>query len=175
MKEIWKPIYGYEGYYEISNMGNVKTLKRKKYIPKNNSYGYIKERKLKPWKDSNGYMNIDLCKNKKSTRYKVHRLVAETFIDNPENLPFVNHIDFNTSNNKVENLEWVTARGNVMHSFSNGRISVPKNTKFPFKTVKEIRELYETGKYSQVALSERFGVSTNQVSRIVRYKTRLYE
>lgn len=91
-KEIWKNVVGYEGLYEISNLGRVKS---------NCNGGRI----LKWNVSNNGYATVELFKNKKSKRVLVHRLVASAFIDNPNNLPQVNHIDENKLNNHVDNLE----------------------------------------------------------------------
>lgn len=106
MKEIWKDIEGYEGLYQVSNLGRVKRLKGK-YMSK--------ERILKPCENNTGYLQVHLCKNSKSKFYKVHRLVALAFIQNPENKQQVNHIDETKLNNVVSNLEWVTAKENNNH------------------------------------------------------------
>ena len=79
-----------------------------------------KEKKLKPYKNSWGYMLVDMRKNKKRYIKCVHRLVAEAFIDNPNNLPEVNHIDCNRANNNVNNLEWCTRSYNIKYSFEKG-------------------------------------------------------
>lgn len=100
--EIWKEIKGYEGLYAISDRGRVKSLKS--------------GRVLKPGINSNGYELVVLCKNGKQKNYTVHRLVAEAFIPNTDNLLQVNHIDECKTNNDVSNLEWVTASQNMKHS-----------------------------------------------------------
>ena len=113
-KEIWKPIKGYEGLYEVSNLGRVKSLER---ICKggHNSIRVVKEKILKQCycgRDRD-YLNVKLCKNSKSKTIQVHRLVATTFIPNPLNLPQVNHKkEFEKWNNSVDNLEWCTAKYN---------------------------------------------------------------
>ena len=105
--EIWKPIKGYEGKYEISNKGNVMSL----------SYHQTgKPKLLAQFPDKKGYLQVDL----KKKYIKVHRIVAETFIPNPENKPQINHIDGNKSNNSVENLEWCTQSENQKHAYKNG-------------------------------------------------------
>lgn len=112
MEEIWKDIkftdtdgkeYDYTGYYQVSNMGRVRSLK-----------GHTKI--LKPGKNKDGYLHYSLSENGKSKIFKAHRLVAHMFIKNPNNLPIVNHKDEHKSNNHVENLEWCTAQYNVQYS-----------------------------------------------------------
>ena len=95
MEEIWKPIPGYEALYEASNFGRVRSLFRYKKI-------------LKPSPITNGYLTVELWKNKQRKRIGIHRLVAMCFCDNPDNKPFVNHIDETKTNNCADNLEWVT-------------------------------------------------------------------
>lgn len=114
--EIWKDIENYEGLYQVSNFGRVKSLK-------NGRWGTGKERILKATDDGWGYLQINLCKNRKRENFKVHRLVAESFIENPNNLPEVNHIDENKTNNRVENLEWCTNAYNINYGTRNQRIA----------------------------------------------------
>ena len=95
--EIWKDIEGYEGLYQVSNLGRVKSLKASKIKS---------ERIRKSYQQSSGYISIVLCKNGKVTNHKIHRLVANAFIDNPDNLPEINHKDEDKTNNCVDNLEW---------------------------------------------------------------------
>lgn len=99
MKEIWRDIPGYEGLYQASNMGNIKSLFRYK-------------KQLKAHTQPTGYKSVTLYKNHKKYFKLVHRLIAQTFIPNPDNKPAVNHLDENKANNKVSNLEWVTNKEN---------------------------------------------------------------
>lgn len=111
MKEIWKPIAGYEGLYEVSNLGNVASL----------NYQNTGKRKVLALKHhSSGYVTVTLCNRGVHKNKSIHTLVARTFIDNPKNLPQVNHIDGDKTNNTVENLEWVTAKENMRHAVQNG-------------------------------------------------------
>ena len=109
--EEWKDIKGYEGIYQISNKGRVKTLGNNRR----------KEKIREGIADNTGYKRISLCKNGKEKKYSIHRLVAQAFLPNPDNLPVVNHKDENKLNNNVENLEWCTQKYNVNYSSSNGR------------------------------------------------------
>lgn len=104
IKEEWKPIEGFEGFYEISNFGRVKSLRMR---------GGRKDRILKNVVNPDGYEHLTLSCNKKTRDATIHRLVAESFIPNPDNLPQINHKDQCKTNNHVENLEWCTAKHNV--------------------------------------------------------------
>lgn len=106
-KEIWKDIEGYEGLYQVSNLGRVKSF------PRN---GTIKEERILKPNKVGGYLQVALQNHKNRKYKKVHRLVAETFIPNLENKREVNHIDGDKTNNCVENLEWVTTSENQLHS-----------------------------------------------------------
>ena len=123
--EIWKDIVGYEGLYQISNYGNVRSL------------NYHRENRihiLKQIVDYTGYLFVCLSKNKKRKQFKIHRLVADAFLDNPNNLPCINHKDENKENNNVSNLEWCNHKYNnvygtrikrVSEKTTNGKLSKP--------------------------------------------------
>ncbi len=112
--EIWKDIKGYEGMYQVSNYGNVRGLDRYR-ISKNNTKVFVKGQMLKQHKSNRGYYRVFLVKDSKNKPISVHRLVAIHFIDNPENKPFIDHIDCDKSNNHTSNLRWVTASENMMN------------------------------------------------------------
>jgi hypothetical protein len=109
INEVYKDIKGYEGLYQISNLGNVKSIKSKKILVQSSS--------------SSGYKFINLRKNSKGKNFRVHRLVAETFIPNYNNLPYVNHKDENPKNNCVDNLEWCTASYNINYGDRNNKVA----------------------------------------------------
>lgn len=120
MIEVWKDIKDYEGFYQVSNLGRVKSLSRSIH----DSRGYmvhLKEKIKKPSFDKNGYPQIGLCKNGTVITRKIHRLVAEAFISNPENKPEINHKDEDKTNNCVSNLEWVTEKENVNYGYGAKR------------------------------------------------------
>ena len=119
MEEIWKDIQGYEGYYQISNLGNVKSLERT-IIRSDGVVQVRKERIMNKRISTDGYYIAKFNVNKKSKSIAIHRLVAQHFIPNPDNLPEVNHIDTNRKNNRVDNLEWCTHQENVAHSAQKG-------------------------------------------------------
>ena len=106
--EQWEPIADSKGIYYISNQGNAK------------SYKFCNERFLKPSLATTGYFVIGICTNGKKKNFPIHRLVAQTFIPNPQNKPQVNHRDGNKLNNNIDNLEWVTAKENSKHALDMG-------------------------------------------------------
>lgn len=109
MKEIWKDVVGYEGYYQVSNLGNVFRIKSA------TSKGGI----LKQQKNELGYCFVTLCVKGKRKCCRVHRLVAMAFIPNPQNKEQINHLDYNPSNNCVNNLEWATPKENTVYSIEH--------------------------------------------------------
>ena len=124
MKEVWKDIRGYEGYYQVSNLGRVKSLQTKKYSHiKKCAIVVMREKILKPHPDTKKYLLVDLKKDGKRNTQKVHRLVAEAFVPNDNNYPQVNHKDENKQNNCVENLEWCTPQYNLEYGTTRKRIA----------------------------------------------------
>ena len=126
MLEEWRDIPGFEGYYQVSNLGNVRSLDR--YVVANKSGGkkLLKGKMMKLTKDrgriesKTKYLVVNLRKEGKNKVCQVHRLVAEVFIPNPMNYPVPNHIDGNKENNMVDNLEWVTYSENNQHALNTG-------------------------------------------------------
>ena len=115
VEEIWKDIIGFEGLYEISNYGNIKSCKR--YVPHSRFVEkLVPERILSLGKDKDGYLMAILCKDSTKKTVKVHRLVAEAFVEKLGDKNIVNHIYFNKSNNYFDNLEWVSYTENICHS-----------------------------------------------------------
>lgn len=130
MIEIWKDIIDYPNY-QVSNLGNVKSIKTNKV--------------LKPFSPVGEYLKVSLSKNGKDKQFFIHRLVATAFIPNPNNLPEVNHIkEFEKTNNKVENLEWCTQKNNVQLYYKNKKIKKFENEVAQLKEViEEVREYVE--------------------------------
>ena len=119
MEEFWKDIEDYEGVYQVSSFGRVKRIKT--------------DRILTSHKNSGGYLRVDLSKNSVVYAKSIHRLVAQAFIPNPENKSQVNHIDEDKTNNKVSNLEWMTAKENSNHGTRNERVgkAISKSNSVP--------------------------------------------
>ena len=109
--EIWKDISGYEGVYQISNIGRVRKTKNRKDGLPGNQFLYMAKTD-----NGNGYDYITLHKNGTRKNHYIHRLVASAFIENPQKKNCVNHIDYNRKNNNVDNLEWCTCKENIRHS-----------------------------------------------------------
>jgi len=127
MEEVWKPIDGYEGLYEVSNLGRVRSLEFR-----NNQTSFKRKKIMSATDNGHGYLIVCLRRggHKRSSRY-VHRLVAQAFIPNPDNLPVIDHIDHDRSNNVVTNLQWLTQKDNIgrsRHLMSKPRKKVTSNT-----------------------------------------------
>ena len=114
--EIWKPIPSYEGFYEASNMGRIRSVPHITSHPRNNDMPFARSGKIrKPRYDKNGYAILNLSKNGVFKTCKVHRLVAEAFIPNPDNLQQIDHINGKVYDNRVENLRWCTTQQNTKY------------------------------------------------------------
>lgn len=118
--EIWKPVVGYEGLYEVSNLGRVRSLDRYAKQPKG-GLRLIKGRILNQYINRCGYLFVSLSKNGKVKKITIHRLVAQAFIPNPDNLPEVNHKDECKTNNRADNLEYCTRKYNLYYGTGNSR------------------------------------------------------
>lgn len=117
-KEKWSPIKEYEGYYAVSNFGNVKSVERK--VKNRNGYRIVKERILKPSISNKGYYLVTLSKNGKLHTFAIHKMVMEHFNRCAFDYEVINHIDHNKLNNNISNLEYITQKENVKDAWNNG-------------------------------------------------------
>lgn len=138
--------------YEITKDGEIYSLKHNKRKP---IKGYI---------DKYGYRRVLLYVNGKRKKYFVHRLVAEKHIENPDNLPQINHKDGKKLNNCVDNLEWVTPKQNIQHAIKNGFRKSNNTTKLNIKDVKNIKKLFS--KYSMKEIADMYNVSLSCIKHI---------
>ena len=168
-EEEWRDVVGYEGLYQVSELGNIRSLPRLA-MRSNGKPLTINGKILSPGTDPKGYLRA--CLGKHNTM-KVHRLVAAAFIPNPLNLPEVNHIDGNKQNNSIENLEWVSHADNVKHAVSIGKYST-RNSKISYDDVRAIKAEYvrSSQAHGTSALAKKYGVTSPYIWRIIHGKKR---
>ena len=167
MVEVWKDIEGFEGLYQISNLGRLRTVERMV----RHSCGKVQKVKSRVRvpqvvNRGKGYMGVVLYRNSETTSKYIHRMVATAFIPNPENKPQVNHIDGDTRNNRLDNLEWATGSENQAHMVELGLIS----------TLKPVRVIYPDGTTEEfksiVRASKAVGVSHASILNALTGKTK---
>jgi hypothetical protein len=167
--EEWKDIVGYEEFYQVSNLGNVRSIDRR--VP--GRRGLLRGAHLTPCFNGN-YYHLKLSKCNVCTMWMIHRLVAIHFVANPENKPCVNHLDGNKLNNAANNLEWTTIAENTRHAIDVLGIALGGEKHYAAKLtdqkVLEIIRLAAEG-YNQNELSKMFGVSNKNIGYIIRRKT----
>ena len=169
MKEIWKQIKGYEGHYEVSNFGNVKSIKR---IVNGNKRQKIKTipEKLLAKRKIGEYLAVILAKERHNKSFLVHRLVAINFIPNPENKKEVNHLDSNPSNNHVSNLNWATISENRDHTVQQNRHA--KGDKCGRSKLKSYQVVKIRNSLKDIKeLAKVYGVTKNTISNILLNKS----
>lgn len=166
--EVWKDVVGYEDLFSVSNKGQIfskRTNKVLKQNPVSTGYNACMTR-------IGGRKGICVC-------LRAHREVAKAFIPNPNNLPFVNHIDGNKLNNNVENLEWVTPQGNIVHAIETGLLNLDHlkliskvNRKLTEEDVKYIRDNFKYGdrNFGARSLSRMFNIPHSTIMKIIRFE-----
>lgn len=165
-KETFKPINGYEGIYEVSNFGRVKTLGAV------GSGKYKKDTILKPFDNGRGYMYYGLRLNKKTKNFSGHRLVVEAFISADSEKPDINHKDGNKKNNRVENLERCNKKMNMIHAANTGLLRCGEDnhlSKLLKSDIPKIKKLWGYNVKREI-ISDVFNISFAQISRIVNNK-----
>lgn len=164
MKENWKDINDYEGQYQVSNFGNVKSLRRKDTFK---SGRWKRERILKPNMTKWGYLKVGLCKKGTVSTKSIHKLVANTFVLNPRLLSEVNHKDGCKTNNRSDNLEWCTHAENQKHAIEKELYRVGEN--HPSAKLKEsqVEEIRESVNITQRQLAKKYGVSQRTIAQII--------
>lgn len=167
--EVWKDIKGYEGLYQISNLGRVKRLCEwvgNKYAKK-----YVKKQSiLKGTLDNVGYITVTLSKNSKNKKYRVHRLVSQFFIPNPDNFPQVNHIDGNKQNNNVNNLEWCDNNYNIHHAIKNGLWGHRSDNIKKKVNQYDINNIYINSYESITEAEKKLGINNTSISQCCKGK-----
>ncbi len=166
--EIWKDIPGYYGLYRVSTYGRVKSMGR--LVVSGDRVRCLRPIELRPGTDKDGYKSVQLSKEGLQLNYRVHRLVALSFIANPNNYPFINHIDSDPSNNCVWNLEWCTHLMNMRHMIEEGRKNVT-NRKIPQSEIHNIISLYKAGGITMDKIAARYNVTRPVIGYIINNKT----
>jgi hypothetical protein len=149
-------VKNYEGLYSVTGDGKI--------------YSHIKNRFLRPGLGKDGYLVVVLVKDKTPKSYRLHRLIAKAYILNPQNLPEINHLDGNKTNNCIDNLQWVTGAQNVQHAYQNGLMARDTIRKITLAQARQIRGLYQNGQYTTRKLARLFSVDAASVSRIITNK-----
>lgn len=166
--EIYKSVKGYEGIYEVSNFGNVRSIDR------NDSIGRKTKGRIISPSVCNGYLGVNLCKNSKATYTKVHKIVAETFLEKTENRNEVNHKNGNKKDNRLENLEYVTKSENIRHRVIERLHETNLNKYSDLEIAKIIDEYYKvagTGKKGVKHLIKKYNLKENDIRHLVNRRS----
>lgn len=170
--EEWRPVKGFEGLYEVSNLGRVRSMDRW-YM--HMGRGYVKhlefhKGRIMKQQENKGYPIVKIYKEGKCTTRQVHRLVAETFIPNPNNMPIVNHKDENPKNNNVNNLEWCTQGYNV--HYGGGLDRLVKSNEYRMRTIEQLTKSGEHVAYHKgiEQLIKRKGFCGRSIYRCLKKK-----
>lgn len=177
-KKFGKMLNGYEGIYQVSNLGRIKSLDRRVKDNRRERYQNLKGKQLKFTDNGRGYQLVFLTKESKRINKYVHRLVAETFIPNPKNLPEVNHKDLNKSNNCIDNLEWITNADNKRH-YQKTDVAKVKRKEQGYRIQEKYKEkiknkipfiiyAYTKLNYTLEKLNKETGIGDERISKILK-------
>ena len=164
MNEYWKPIPGFEGLYEVSDQGRVKSL-----LGRVRPKGHI----LKPIPHANDYLYVSLYRDHQGYPYHIARLVLQAFVGEPIDVIYVNHKNLDRTDNRLCNLEWVTPKQNAQHALANGAYPNQKGVHNPSsklvpEDVREIRRLYALGGHSYATIGKKFGVTNWAIRDVIK-------
>ena len=171
-KEEWKDVIGFEGFFKVSNLGRVKGIDRIVYY--GGHFAVRKEHLRVLGLSQKGYQQVNLTRNGWGKTKRVHRLVCECFIPNPNNYPMINHINGIKTDNRVENLEWCNNGMNQLHAYQTGLKKCLQigeksvKSKLKEKDILEIRRLHATGNYSLVEIGRMFNIYFSTVHKIAK-------
>jgi len=176
--EQWKEIPGYEGCYECSESGQIRSIENRKFglfgkskIPHYKTYGG--NLRKQHWHDKT-YYTIKLSKDNKTKTYSVHRLIALAFIPNPDSKPCINHIDGNPRNNCIDNLEWCTHSENNLHAYRTGLLKSGEEHHYAKLNDFQVRVIRKTSDISQSEIGKIFNVTQGTISNIKLFNSRKY-
>lgn len=170
MEEIWKDVKGYEGLYQVSNKGTVRSVD--KYANIRNGKRLVKGKNLTLSKNKVGYMTVYFSVNGKGKHKKVHRLVCEAFHEKPIDKNIVNHKDGNKTNNNVDNLEWCTSKENIAHAIKEGLwTNIGETHKDNVLKEHEVLEIRNNHNDSYDKLAEIYGVSRSTIADIKKFRS----
>lgn len=173
MEETWKPVNNFEGCYEVSNLGRVRSVERIITYSDGRAYKYEQRILNQTLNKKRGYFYVKLSKNMKTKNVQVHRVVAETFLQNKNNKNVVNHIDGNKQNNKVSNLEWISSKENSEHAVKKGLTKsghLSHRARFSKEEVLEMRRKYTSG-VRQTDIAKEYGTDDSTMFAILKLKT----
>lgn len=166
MNEIWKDIEGYEGYYQVSSHGKVRSMEREVPDPRIKSgVKKVSSRVMKPGVHNRGYLKVSLRKGGAKQMLYIHRLVGSAFLERDEHRTTINHLDGDKTNNHVSNLEWLSHLDNVRHARETGLAPTRPRAKITKLDVLWIREWLSQG-FKQQAIAEAFGLDARSISAI---------
>jgi len=172
--EKWKDILNHEGFYQVSNLGRIKSLNRLAKV-RGGSFRKVKSSILRQRKNK-GYCHVDLNYNLVKTTYQVHRIVAISFIPNPKNKLIINHKNFKRDFNYYLNLEWCSYKENTQHAFINNRLNPRKgdnnsNSKLTEKKVLAIRRLHRMNpNYNRFTIASKLNVDESTIRNVISRK-----